>query len=203
MAARARQLRGAARFTSRLYGGRARAVVDAHVRRNAFARLSCGRRPGPLPDLRADPGRRAVRDDAVRSSRDRRPRDLQGDPAGPALRRRAGGSGAARARPRPLAPRPATRPTTPACAGWSRRRSARAGWRTSPSLIEKTVGAVPRRRGRAGTFDLMPALAAPLPIAVINRLLGIPEEDGALLAATAWRSGARCRASARRCTRVT
>lgn len=43
--------------------------------------------------------------------------------------------------------------------------------------VEATVGRLLDRAGAAGEFDLMPALAAPLPIAVITDLLGIPPAD--------------------------
>jgi cytochrome P450 len=43
--------------------------------------------------------------------------------------------------------------------------------------IERTVGDLLDRAGAAGDFDLVPALAAPLPIAVITDLLGIPDAD--------------------------
>jgi cytochrome P450 len=43
--------------------------------------------------------------------------------------------------------------------------------------IERTVGDLLDRAAAAGDFDLVPALAAPLPIAVITDLLGIPDAD--------------------------
>jgi P450-derived glycosyltransferase activator len=43
--------------------------------------------------------------------------------------------------------------------------------------IEATVGGLLDRAEAMGTFDLVPALAAPLPIAVITDLLGIPDAD--------------------------
>ncbi|MFC6344859.1 hypothetical protein ACFP8W_22955, partial [Nocardioides hankookensis] len=49
MEGRAVQLRSAARFTTKLYAGRARAIVDAHVRRNEFARLSAVGDGDPYP----------------------------------------------------------------------------------------------------------------------------------------------------------
>jgi cytochrome P450 len=45
--------------------------------------------------------------------------------------------------------------------------------------IERTVGDLLDRAQRAGQFDLVAALAAPLPIAVITDLLGIPDADAA------------------------
>lgn len=43
--------------------------------------------------------------------------------------------------------------------------------------IEKTVDRLLDDAERAGDFDLVPALASPLPIAVITELLGIPDAD--------------------------
>jgi hypothetical protein len=49
-----------------------------------------------------------------------------------------------------------------------------AGYR---SRVEGTVGRLLDRAEEAGDFDLVPALAAPLPIAVITDLLGVPDAD--------------------------
>ena len=43
--------------------------------------------------------------------------------------------------------------------------------------IEKTVDELLDRAAARGTFDLVPAFAAPLPIAVITDLLGVPDAD--------------------------
>lgn len=43
--------------------------------------------------------------------------------------------------------------------------------------VEKTVDDLLDRAAARGTFDLVPALAAPLPIAVITDLLGVPDAD--------------------------
>jgi cytochrome P450 len=45
--------------------------------------------------------------------------------------------------------------------------------------IEQTVGSLLDRAGEAGTFDLVPAIAMPVPIAVISELLGIPDSMSA------------------------
>jgi hypothetical protein len=45
--------------------------------------------------------------------------------------------------------------------------------------IERTVGGLLDRAASAGRFDLMPGFAAPLPIAVITDLLGVPDADSA------------------------
>ena len=104
---------------------------------------------------------------------------------------RARGRSRPAARLRPAPSWTATRPTTPGCAGWSRRRSARRRWPTYRDRIEKTVGEPPRRRPpRPGSSTWCPALAAPLPIAVITDLLGIPDADGdGVRARTARRLG--------------
>jgi P450-derived glycosyltransferase activator len=43
--------------------------------------------------------------------------------------------------------------------------------------IERTIGRLLDRAAAAGRFDLVPALAAPLPITVITDLLGVPDAD--------------------------
>src|SRR4051812_16994972 len=43
--------------------------------------------------------------------------------------------------------------------------------------IEQTVDELLDRAAAAGDFDLVPALAAPLPIAVITNLMGVPDAD--------------------------
>jgi cytochrome P450 len=48
--------------------------------------------------------------------------------------------------------------------------------------IERTVGELLDAAAASGEFDLVPALAAPLPIAVITDLLGIPDADTAAFA---------------------
>jgi P450-derived glycosyltransferase activator len=48
--------------------------------------------------------------------------------------------------------------------------------------IERTVGELLDRAAASGEFDLVSALAAPLPIAVITDLLGVPDADAAAFA---------------------
>ncbi len=48
--------------------------------------------------------------------------------------------------------------------------------------IERTVGNLLDRAAASGEFDLVSALAAPLPIAVITDLLGVPDADAAAFA---------------------
>jgi cytochrome P450 len=48
--------------------------------------------------------------------------------------------------------------------------------------IARTVGELLDRAATSGEFDLVPALAAPLPIAVITDLLGVPDADAAAFA---------------------
>jgi cytochrome P450 len=50
-------------------------------------------------------------------------------------------------------------------------------------LIERTVGGLLDRAAASGSFDLVPAFASPLPIAVITELLDVAEEDSAGFAA--------------------
>ncbi len=53
---------------------------------------------------------------------------------------------------------------------------------TYQDRIERTVGDLLDQASAAGEFDLVSALAAPLPIAVITDLLGIPDSDSARFA---------------------
>jgi P450-derived glycosyltransferase activator len=53
---------------------------------------------------------------------------------------------------------------------------------TYQDRIERTVGDLLDRASAAGQFDLVSAVAAPLPIAVITDLLGIPDSDSARFA---------------------
>ena len=182
MAARATQLRRAAGFTTQLYVGRARAVVDTHVRRNEFARLSAvgDRDPYPIydriraagPFVTTPSGHLATADHAICKEilRDRR---FGVEPEGaappePALDRSLLTSN----------PPDHTRLRRLVAPALSARRLA-----DFTVLIEETVGRFLDDAAAAGTWDVMPTLAEPLPVTVINRLLGIPEEDGALLAA--------------------
>ncbi|GAA1770378.1 cytochrome P450 [Nocardioides hankookensis] len=182
MEGRAVQLRSAARFTTKLYAGRARAIVDAHVRRNEFARLSAVGDGDPYPiydRIRAagpfvttPTGHLATADHAICKEvlRDRR---FGVEPEGAP-------------RPEPAFDRSLLTRNPPdhtrlrrlVAPALSARRLA-----DFTVMLEETVGRLLDDAGRTGSFDVMPALAEPLPVAVINRLLGIPDEDGAVLAA--------------------
>jgi cytochrome P450 len=181
MAGRSEQLSRAARFTAQLYGGRARGAFDVHVRRNEFARLSAVGDGDPYPiydRIRAagpfvatPSGHLATADHAICKEilRDRR---FGVEPEGavppePAFDR----SLLTRNPPEHTRLRRLIAPAL------SARRLA-----DFTVLIEKTVGGFLDDAAKTGTFDVMPALAELLPVAVINRLLGIPDEDGAVLA---------------------
>jgi cytochrome P450 len=181
MGARTGQLRRAARFTTQLYVGRARGLVDTHVRRNDFARLSAVGDGDPYPiydRIRAagpfvatPSGHLASADHAICKEvlRDRR---FGVEPEGAP-------------RPEPAFDRSLLTRNPPdhtrlrrlVAPALSARRLA-----DFTVMLEKTVGELLDDAATTGTFDVMPALAEPLPVAVINRLLGIPDEDGAALA---------------------
>lgn len=178
MTGRVAQLRTAARFATGLYAGQARGAYDAYVRRNLFARLRYA--PGRddpysiYEQMRAGGpfyvtamGNLATVDHAICKEvlRSRRwgvqpegedpPEDFdlsfldRNPPDHTRLRRL-------------VAP------------AFSPRRMA--DFRAS---IEKTVGTLLDDVVATGEFDLVPALASPLPIAVITDLLGIPDADAA------------------------
>ena len=181
MTSRAAQLRRAAGFAAHLYGGRARGVVDVHVRRNEFARLSAVGDGDPYPiydRIRAagpfvttPTGHLATAHHAICKE------ILRG--------RRFGVEPEGSPRPEPAYdrsfltrnPPDHTRLRRLVAPALSARRLA-----DFTQMLESTVGSLLDDVAGAETFDLMPALAEPLPVAVINRLLGIPAEDGAVLA---------------------
>src|SRR6478735_3446468 len=177
MTGRVAQLRSATRFASRLYGEQGRAAWHAYVRRDPFSRLrfAPGRDdPYPLydriraagPFVATPLGNLASVDHAVCSEvlRGRRFGVEAEDSTGPDedfdlsfLNR----NPPDHTRLRRLVA-PAFRPKQVA------------GYRAS---IEKTVDGLLDDVEQAGEFDLVTALAAPLPIAVITDLLGIPDAD--------------------------
>ncbi len=172
------QLRSAARFASGLYVGQARGAVDAYVRRHPFARLryAPGRDdPYPIyeqirargPFITTPMGNLATADHAICKELLRSRRwgvQPEGEPP-PSdvdlsfLDRN---------------PPDHTRLRRLVAPAFSPRRIAdlRRG-------LEKTVDGLLDQAEVAGTFDLVPALAAPLPIAVICDLLGVPDADTA------------------------
>src|SRR4051812_5103619 len=158
MARRSEQLRQAARFTTDLYVGRARGLVDAHVRRNEFARLSNvgDRDPYPIydriraagPFIATPSGHLASADHAICKEilRDRR---FGVEPEGAP-------------RPEPALDRSVLTRNPPdhtrlrrlIAPAMSARRMAE-----FTVMIEKTVGALLDDVADADTFDVMPALA--------------------------------------------
>jgi cytochrome P450 len=182
MTGRAAQLRGAARFAYRLYADRARGAYDAHVRRHPFARLrfAPGRDdPYPIyeqirargPFIETPLGNLATVDHAIcqeilRSRRwGVRPEgDDSVDEVDLSFLDRN--------------PPDHTRLRRLVAPAFSPRRIA-----ALRGNVEKTVegllDAVSRDAERSGGFDLVGSLAAPLPIAVICDLLGIPDADTA------------------------
>jgi|SRR6478736_4685553 len=182
MAAHAGQVRRAAGFAAQLYAGRARAAIDAHVRGNEFARLNAIGSGDPYPvydRIRAagpfvatPSGHLASADHAICKQvlRDRR---FGVEPEGAP-------------RPAPALDRSLLTRNPPDHARLRRLIAPALSARRLAEftvLIEKTVGRLLDDVSRQESFDLMPALAEPLPVAVINQLLGIPDEQGDLLAA--------------------
>ena len=195
MSSRTGQLRRAAGFATKLYGGRARGILDVHVRRNEFARLSAVGDGDPYPiydRIRAagafvttPTGHLATADHAICKQilRDRR---FGVEPEGAA-------------RPEPALDRSLLTRNPPDHTRL-RRLIAPALERAAPGRVHDDASSRPSSGSSTtspadGPFDLMPALAEPLPVAVINRLLGIPAEDGA-------RAGDVRRDARRRCRRL-
>ncbi|GAA4720562.1 cytochrome P450 [Nocardioides conyzicola] len=178
---RAAQLRQAAGFAATLYGGRVRGLVDVHVRRNEFARLSAVGAGDPYPiydRIRATgpfvstpTGHLATANHAVCKQvlRDRRfGVEPEGAPRpAPALDR----SVLTRNPPDHTRLRRLIAPAL------SARRLAE-----FTGMIERTVDRLLDDVPADGPFDVMPALAGPLPVAVISELLGVSPAAGAALA---------------------
>lgn len=178
MTGRTAQLRSAARFASGLYAGQARGAYDAYVRRNLFARLRYAPgRDDPYPiyeQIRAHGpfyvtamGNLATADHAICKE---------------ILRSRRWGVQPEGEQPPPDVdlsfldrnPPDHTRLRRLVAPAFSPRRIA-----TLQIGVEKTVAGLLDDAEHAGDFDLVDALAAPLPIAVICDLLGIPDADTA------------------------
>lgn len=180
MAGRADQVRRAARFTGSLYAGKARGLVDTHLRRNEYARLrTAGADPYPVyeriraagPFVRTPSGQLATVDHAVCDAV-LRSRRFGTEPEGasgvdPVLDR----SFLTRNEPEHARLRRVVAPA------FSAQRVA-----DLRGVVEATVADLLDDAVEAGELDLVAGYAAPVPIAVVNALLGIPEDDGRLLA---------------------
>ncbi|WP_028644565.1 cytochrome P450 [Nocardioides sp. URHA0020] len=177
MTGRVAQLRSAARFASQLYGEQARGAYEAYVRRIPFARLRFAPgRDDPYPiyeQLRSQGpfvvtpmGNLATVDHALCKEILRSRRfGVQPEGQGPPhdfdlsfLDRN---------------PPDHTRLRRLVAPAFSPRRMA-----DFRGAVEKTVTGLLDDAAAADEIDLVPALAAPLPIAVITDLLGIPDADG-------------------------
>lgn len=178
MAGRAAQLRGAARFASRLYGEQARGLYHAYVRRVPFSRLrfAPGREdPYPIyeqirlqgPFVVTPMGNLATADHALcRQILRGRRFGVQPEGEGPPedfdlsfLDRN---------------PPDHTRLRRLVAPAFSPRRI-----EDLRASVEKRVAGHLARAQQAGEFDLVAGLASPLPIGVITDLLGIPDADHA------------------------
>lgn len=178
MAGRTAQLRSAARFAFQLYGEQGRTAYHAYVRRVPFSRLRFGPgRDDPYPiydQIRAAGafvetplGNLATVDHAVCKA---------------ILRSRRFGVQPEGEEPPPdfdlsfldRNPPDHTRLRRLVAPAFSPRRM-----HEFHDAVAKTVAGLLDDAAAAGEFDLVPALASPLPIAVITDLLGIPDADGA------------------------
>lgn len=178
MAGRAAQLRGAARFASRLYGEQARGLYHAYVRRVPFSRLrfAPGREdPYPIyeqirlqgPFVVTPMGNLATADHALcRQILRGRRFGVQPEGEGPPedfdlsfLDRN---------------PPDHTRLRRLVAPAFSPRRI-----EDLRASVEKRVAGHLARAQQAGEFDLVAGLASPLPIGVITDLLGLPDADHA------------------------
>lgn len=181
MAGRPARARRAAGFVAHVYGARVRRVVDAHVRRNEFARLDTAagladpyrvydriRERGPF--VSTPRGHLATADHAVclEVLRDRR---FGTEPEGTS-QREYDRSFLTRNPPDHTRLRRLVAPA------FTARRLDHVR-----DVVGRTVDGLLDAAAAAGTFDLMDALAQPLPVTVINDLLGIPPEQGVALAA--------------------
>jgi cytochrome P450 len=180
MAGRADQARRAARFTGSLYAGKVRGLVDTHVRRSEYARLrTAGADPYPVYEriraagtFVATPGGQLATVDHAVCDAVLRSRRFGTEPEGAASvdpvfdRSFLTRNDPDHARLRRL--------VAPA---FSAQRVA-----DLRSLVETTVADLLDAAVVAGELDLVSGYAAPVPIAVVNALLGIPEDDGRLLA---------------------
>lgn len=177
--ARAGQLKRAVGFSVGLYAGRARGLVDVHVHRSDFARLRSVVDPYPVyeriraagPFVETPTGHLATAHHAVCDE---------------VLRSRRFGVAPERSIPVDAAfdrsfltrnPPDHTRLRRLVAPAFAPNRLA-----AFETLVEQTVTALLDRATTGGAFDLMPGLASPLPVAVINELLGLPEPEGTALA---------------------
>ncbi|MBA2952411.1 cytochrome P450 [Nocardioides sp. MAH-18] len=179
MAGRTDQVRRAARFAGSLYAGQVRGLVDTHLRRNEYARLrNAGADPYPVYErIRAagtfvpTPGGQLATVDHAVCDAVLRSRRFGTEPEGaasvdPAFDR----SFLTRNDPDHARLRALVAPVLSAQRVVDLR-----------CLVETTVDGLLDDIGEAGEVDLVSRLAAPVPIAVVNAVLGVPEDDGRLL----------------------
>ncbi|GAA4752557.1 cytochrome P450 [Nocardioides endophyticus] len=180
MVVRAEQLRRGVRFAADLYGGKARGLLDVHVRRNDFARLRSVVDPYPVYEQIRTAGSFVVTPTGHLASADHAICDE-------VLRSRRFGVAPESSAPVDQAFDRSFLTRNPPDHTRLRRLAAPA---FAPSrladfrvMVETTVTRLLDDVAAAGTFDLVPSLTSPLPVAVINELLGLPEREGTTLAA--------------------
>jgi cytochrome P450 len=179
MATRSERLRRGVHFAADLYGARARGLLDVHVRRNDFARLRSVVDPYPVYEQIRAAGRFTVTPTGHLASADHAV-------CHEILRSRRFGVVPESSTPGDLAFDRSFLTRNPPDHTRLRRLVAPA---FAPSrlahfrgLVEATVTRLLDGAPAAGTFDLVSGLTSPLPVAVINDLLGLPEPEGTALA---------------------
>jgi cytochrome P450 len=179
MASRSKGLKRAARFATDLYGGKVRGLVDVHVRRNDFARLRSVVDPYPVYEQIRAAGPFTATTTGHLASADHGVCDQ-------VLRSRRFGVVPESSTPGDLAFDRSFLTRNPPDHTRLRRlvAPAFAAGRLSHfrALVETTVTRLLEDAPAGGPFDLVSTLTAPLPVAVINDLLGLPEPEGTALA---------------------
>lgn len=178
--ARAEQLRQAAGFTVDLYAARARGTIDAHVRRNDYSRLRFATDPYPILERIREAGGWAVSPSGQLATVDHAACDeiLRSRRFGVAPENSTGAEAAYDRSFLIRNPPDHTRLRRLVAPAFAPRRLTE-----FRALVEETVNALLDEVAADVSFDVMKALASPLPVAVINDLLGFPDAEGRAMAA--------------------